>query len=313
MQVAESTEAILGAIVIDREGTVVACTPPFDTSTTVGSHWASALESHAFPPEIGAAVRAYPLPLAPGGMLGGKVIVVAAPRAPGGDLAPSVATGDSNLALAEVVAGVAHEINNPLTYILGAVQLMQLDAPQDFREQLDLIEKETERIASLARSLLHLRDRGDTNRRPVSLQGVVADMVRLVRYQMHSDNIRIACNVPDDLPAVCGVEEQLKQVCLNLLVNARQAIRGPGRITVSGRHAEGVVELRFRDTGTGIAEKSRDRLFEPGFSTGRGAGIGLFLCKRIVEGHGGEIRVDSRPGEGTEVVLRFPANAGGGA
>ncbi|WP_187426749.1 GAF domain-containing sensor histidine kinase [Geothermobacter ehrlichii] len=214
--------------------------------------------------------------------------------------------------IGRLTAGIAHEINNPLTVIGYAAQLLERELPGD--EGRDLIERvgrEVERLQALTEGLLSFSRREAPQLRPTDLQAVLEDVLLLLHYELQKRSIHLVrCFHP--VPAVAADVNKLKQVFINLLQNAAQALGRDGVICVKLKQAgENQVVVEVADNGPGIAEDLRGRIFEPFFTTkqeGEGTGLGLYLCRQIVQEHDGEIELDSRPGMGALFRLTFPAH-----
>jgi signal transduction histidine kinase len=214
-------------------------------------------------------------------------------------------------------AGVAHEIGNPLSAILGMVELVrdpEID-PEERAEFLLRIQSETERINRIIRDLLDFSRRGSDDEvrgQSADLASVVADAASLVAPQKDLRQITIERRVAEDLPRVAGPEDQLTQIVLNLLLNAADAIDGEGAIIIDvSRHPEraDVIRLTVTDTGAGIAPEVLPTLFEPFVTTkksGEGTGLGLAVTHTLVERLGGEITADNDERGGARFVVKLP-------
>ena len=217
------------------------------------------------------------------------------------------------VALGQIAAGVAHEVNNPLTTVYGWIQIMLSQADEDDKRRapLQLMSQETSRIANIIHHLLTFGRRTPSQEEPVGVNDLVSDVLALVGYQIRSDDIKIVTDLCPDLPCVTGDANQLKQVFLNIIVNARQAMPDGGVLTIRTRvGADGAVESSLSDTGCGMPPEVAQRVFEPFYTTKGdtgGSGIGLFLCRNIVKDHGGTLTVSSRPGEGSTFIIALPA------
>ncbi len=224
-----------------------------------------------------------------------------------------------------LATGVAHEVNNPLMAISGYAEglrrrldavgpLLPPEAAEDFREYTQTILNECNRCRDIVRGLLDFGHPSSAYFTPVNLNHVVTETLQLLHYHLKKQpplevNIRLAPALPD----IYAEAPQLKQVLLNLLINATDAIgMNPGAITVrTFPDEDGYICLQVEDTGCGIPEKHMGKLFDPFFTTkgvGRGIGIGLSTCYRIVSEHKGDISVTSRPGLGSTFTVRLPVN-----
>jgi len=223
---------------------------------------------------------------------------------------------DRLAAVGELVAGVAHEVNNPLSSISAFAQLLLRDElTPAHRESIEVIRAETMRASQVVKDLLTFARRSDPQREPLDLNGVIARTLRLRQYQFAEASVRVQQELAPELPAVLGDARQLQQVCLNLVTNAVHAMaeQGGGTLTLRSSHASGNVMLEVIDTGPGITPGARAHIFEPFFTTkgeGEGTGLGLSVSYGIVKAHGGAIEVaDSGPG-GTTFRVSLPAVSG---
>src|SRR5215207_7174891 len=220
---------------------------------------------------------------------------------------------DRLAAVGELVAGVAHEVNNPLSSISAFAQLLLRDdeLTPAHRESIEVIRSETMRASQVVKDLLTFARRSDPQREPLDLNGVVNRTLRLRRYQFAEASVRVRQELGTDLPSVLGDARQLQQVCLNLVTNAVHAMaQGGGTLLVRTSHTEGSVVLDVSDTGPGISQGARAHVFEPFFTTkgeGQGTGLGLSVSYGIVKAHGGTIEVADTGPEGTTFRVRLPA------
>jgi two-component system NtrC family sensor kinase len=217
-------------------------------------------------------------------------------------------------AIGKLAAGVAHEINNPLTGILTNSSLMLQDLPPDDprRDDLQTIVDETLRCRKIVKGLLDFARQTRPLKQAVNLNQVVEDALNLVKNQAAFRSIVFSTELQPDLPSVMADKDQMRQVVLNIVMNAAEAVPNGGEIKVvsqvdtSSRH----VCLNIADTGPGIPEEIRSRLFEPFFTTkATGTGLGLAIAYGIMERHKGTIAVTSRMGRGTMISLRLPINS----
>ena len=222
--------------------------------------------------------------------------------------------------LGATLAGVAHELNNPLAAILGFTQLLlKKETDEESRLALETIDHEAARAGRIVRDLLTLARKPDAERRGrVNLNDVVGYIVGTRRYALETHGIACISTLDPAVPVVVGDRAQLEQVVLNLLNNAEQAIRSSGehagRVSIRTRGEGAAVVLEIEDDGPGIPDDTRDRIWEPFWTTkglGAGTGLGLTVVRDIVATHGGEISVarSAEAGEraGARFVVRLPA------
>ncbi len=216
-------------------------------------------------------------------------------------------------AIGELAGGVAHEVNNPLQIILSRVQLLLLQppGPERLRQGLQLIESNVRRISRIIRALLGFAGHNvrDSDWVEFDLVHSLHQALALVAHQLEQRLIRTAIEADSDLPRLQGNQGELEQVFINLILNAHNAMPDGGELRVEVRRAGEWVEVRFADTGTGIAPEHLDRIFEPFFTTRPeegGTGLGLAVSYGIIEAHQGTITVASEPGHGAVYILRLP-------
>ncbi len=219
-------------------------------------------------------------------------------------------------AVGQLVSGVAHEVNNPLTAILGFADLLveTPGLPESARRDLRVILQEAQRTKQIVQNLLSFARQMPAQRRPVQLNAILRRTVQLRAYDFHSHGVEIVERLDESLPEVVGDPHQLQQVFLNILNNAHDAVRDtgrPARIEIMSARNGSWVEVSFRDNGAGIA--SPDRIFDPFFTTkevGKGTGLGLSICYGIVHEHGGEISCHNNlDSEGATFIVRLPLAA----
>ncbi len=221
---------------------------------------------------------------------------------------------DRLAAVGELVAGVAHEVNNPLSSISAFAQILLRDGGLSAtqRESLDVIKSETARASQVVKDLLAFARRSEPLREPLDLHLVLERTLRLRGYQLSANKIELEENLAAELPSVVGDARQLQQVCLNLVTNAIQAMTtmGGGKLVVTTRVDVGHVVLEMQDTGPGIPEAAMAHIFEPFFTTkgeGEGTGLGLSVSYGIVSAHGGKIEVSDTSPAGTTFRVTLPA------
>jgi len=213
----------------------------------------------------------------------------------------------------QLAAGVAHEINNPLTGIVTYSQLLLEKNPGEgsTRASLQKIVTQANRCRKIVRGLLDFSRQSKPDERPCNVNTVLQECVSLVANQALFQNIEIVRNLAEDLPLVPMDPSQIQQVFLNLILNAAEATPAEGRLNLTTRMASSgrAVEIEFADTGCGIKEADLERIFEPFFTTKgarRGTGLGLAISYGIVKEHRGSIGVRSTVGKGTTFVVSLP-------
>jgi signal transduction histidine kinase len=218
--------------------------------------------------------------------------------------------------IGELAAFIAHEINNPLTSVLGYASLILSDTPADDpkRSDLEVIEKESLRARAIVRDLLGYARQTDSALEQTGINDALESILPLIRRRAESQNVNIDAVLDPHVPRIMGDVNQLKQVFINILNNAIDAMPAGGRVAVTTREIAGngtgpQVEISFQDSGVGIPTDKINRIFDPFFTTkedGKGTGLGLPISKRIVERHGGSIAVSSTPGQGTRFTICLP-------
>jgi PAS domain S-box-containing protein len=221
-------------------------------------------------------------------------------------------------AVGQLVSGVAHEVNNPLTAILGFTDLLMEnpELPESARRDLRVILQEAQRTKQIVQNLLSFARQVPPQRQPVQLNSILQRTVHLRSYDFISHGIQVIERLDESLPHVIGDSHQLQQVFLNILNNAYDAVREtarPARIEITSARANAFVEVSFRDNGPGIPDPGI--IFDPFFTTkdvGKGTGLGLSICYGIVREHGGEIVCHNNPdSEGATFIVRLPVASEG--
>ncbi len=219
--------------------------------------------------------------------------------------------------IGQLAAGVAHEINNPLGVIKCYANLISKNTADtaQVREDLKVIKKHTKACSQIVEGLLNFARVQETRKVMVDIHAGLEDVLSILEPQFHKASIDIVREFGRDLPAVLIDDEKMKQVYMNILLNAKQAMAKGGRITItSGIDSAGeAVAVAIADTGEGIAPEKRDHIFDPFFTTkktGQGTGLGLSISYGIIKDHGGDIQVESTPGQGTCFRLTLPLDRG---
>ena len=234
-----------------------------------------------------------------------------------------IAQGEKLASVGVLAAGIAHELNNPLTGVLTFTSLLRRKMPDgsEDAEDLDLVIRETKRCASIIKRLLDFAREKVPVKGWFNLNQVIEDTVRFTDRPASLRQIEITTDLDPGLPRVWGDADLIKQVILNILVNAQQAIEAQGKIFVESRpyvakapakpgvESLPMVEIVVRDTGCGIPEANLQRIFDPFFTSkevGKGTGLGLSVSYGIIKAHGGRINVDSIVGQGTTFHIYLP-------
>ncbi len=233
------------------------------------------------------------------------------------------ARGERLASVGLLAAGIAHELNNPLTGVLTFASLVRKQVADGTTEakDLDLVIRETKRCAAIIRRLLGFAREKTPEKTFTDLNKLIEETARLIEQPAHIENIEIITDFDDQLPVVWIDEDLTKQVIMNILVNAQHAIEGEGSITIRTRYhpefscaGQGdrptpMAEITVADTGCGISERDLQRIFDPFFTTkdvGKGTGLGLSVSHGTVKAHGGLIEVESIVGKGTEFHIYLP-------
>jgi signal transduction histidine kinase len=214
--------------------------------------------------------------------------------------------------MGELAASIAHELNNPLAIVsLRAETLLeQLSGDEPKQRSLEIIISEVDRMASLVTNLLQFTRRSHRQISTVEVGSEIANSIDFVSYYLRNLKIAVVKQFEDSLPAIHADRQQLRQLFLNLVTNACDAMPTGGTLTVrAGNSAEAGVVIEFADTGNGISAEELEKIWEPFYTSkpeGKGTGLGLSICRRIVEEHGGTIDIESEVGKGTTVRVLLP-------
>jgi len=259
-------------------------------------------------------VDAYPIPGSQASSA--RVVVVWQDRTDERRLENSLMQAGKLAAIGQLAAGVAHEINNPLTVVNANAQMLKMVIPNEDEnfEAVDLIAQAGERATKVVRGLLDFARQEHYSFTPGDINESVDAALDLVRYQLQSAGIDVKKKFDEQLPLVVASWEHMKSVWLNLILNARDALQdepGERRIEIATRMGQSgdQIQVLFHDNGKGLSMAETAQIFEPFYTTkepGKGTGLGLATCHRIIEQHGGEINVVSLPNEVTTFIIRLP-------
>jgi len=242
-----------------------------------------------------------------------SIVVVMTDITDSAELRDKLVHAEKMAAVGQLVSGVAHEVNNPLTAILGFADLLMEnpEIPENARKDLRVILQEAQRTKQIVQNLLSFARQMPPQRNAVQLNLILRRTIQLRSYDFNSHGVDIVETLDEDLPDVIGDAHQLQQVFLNIINNAYDAVHEagrPARIEIMTTKAGDAVEVSFRDNGYGISHP--DRIFDPFFTTkevGKGTGLGLSICYGIVKEHGGEILChNNSDGQGATFIVRFP-------
>ncbi|MCX5905740.1 MAG: cache domain-containing protein, partial [Deltaproteobacteria bacterium] len=215
--------------------------------------------------------------------------------------------------LGRLASGMAHEINGPITGILTFSHLLmrKLKDNPELQRELEHIAKETTRVSTIVRSLMDFARESKPQKRPCHINPLVLHTLSLVERQAVFQNIIIRQNLDPQIPIILVDGNQIQQVFMNILLNAADAMPGGGTLTVTSQldPTDSFVQIRFADTGCGIAEENLNRIFDPFFTTKadkKGTGLGLAVSYGIIDRHRGQIEVQSEEGKGTTFIIQLP-------
>ncbi|OQA85688.1 MAG: Sporulation kinase E [bacterium ADurb.Bin236] len=227
----------------------------------------------------------------------------------------SVMQSEKLASLGLMAAAIAHEINNPLTAVLTYSALLAKQAPDgsETKEDLEVIVSETTRCRSIVRGLLDFARETEFRQKSVNINQLLEETIALLKHQVMFQDIDIVRNMAAYLPDTIMDADQVKQVFINMMLNAADAMPNGGKLFVrtSSDYIQNEITIEFTDTGVGIPERDVKRIFDPFFTTkekGRGTGLGLSVSYGIVQRHGGSIDVKSRVGQGTTFMITFPVD-----
>jgi len=232
------------------------------------------------------------------------------------ELSCQLVVSEKTAALTTLAGGIAHELNNPLTSILGMLRLLLDEETEgsDRFQRLTEIQKEVKRCAEIVRDLLTFSRQVSGDWEGVDCNRLLDRTLRVLHYQIQNSGVEIETALKEDLPPVKVIPARLGQAFLSLIINALEAASGGGgKIVIGTSFIDNKVTIEFRDNGRGISEEMIPRIFEPFFTTketGKGPGLGLAVCDGIVKSFGGSIEVESKAGKGTTFRIALPALSG---
>ncbi len=223
---------------------------------------------------------------------------------------------DRLASIGELASGIAHELNNPLTSVIGFSQLlMEENIPDNLKEDLGTIYSEAQRAASIVKNLLTFARKHAPMRQLSQINTIIEDVLRLRAYEHKVNNIEVDTRFATNLPEIMVDYFQMQQVFLNIIVNAESAMlgaNGRGKLVITTGRINNVIKVTIADDGPGIARENLRRVFDPFFTTkevGKGTGLGLSICHGIVTGHGGRIYAESEISKGATFAVELPVDS----
>jgi PAS domain S-box-containing protein len=214
-------------------------------------------------------------------------------------------------AMGRLTSRIAHELNNPIYGIMNTLELLKTEVPPENKRRriLDLSLSETERLSEMLRGMLSFSKPEEEKRARVNINELIEGILLMMEKQMKETNVRVTTSFSDEVPEIMASTNQIRQVMLNMIKNARESMPSGGTLNVRTMPGDGRVLIVIRDTGGGIPEELRDKIFEAFFTTKqkvKGVGLGLSVCYGIIKDHGGEIKVESEIGKGTSFIISLP-------
>jgi two-component system NtrC family sensor kinase len=223
---------------------------------------------------------------------------------------------DRLASIGQLAAGVAHEINNPLSIVMGYTKLMKEEVPDEgLKEDLEVIYNNAAACKKIVEDLLNFSRQTKARLHPADIRETLESVVSVVEAKFSENNITIERDYDPQVPLATIDAGKIRQVCMNLIMNSRQAMSAGGLITVATRSdpAHGGFFITVADTGCGVSQAIRDRIFDPFFTTkepGQGTGLGLTVSYGIIEEHGGTISFESEEGKGSIFKIWLPLEGG---
>jgi signal transduction histidine kinase len=213
--------------------------------------------------------------------------------------------------LGQLAVGMVHELNTPLSVIVSAIQLLlrEEELSPSVKDMVERIETEAQRLSLFTRGLLSFARKEDEASGETDVNQLLREVVCFLKYEIQKRSIAVVEDLDFRLPPITAEENRIKQIFINLIMNAIQAMDGGGSLLLRSSLSDRLISLQIADTGTGIARHSLNHIFDPFYTTkknGTGTGLGLFITKKLVESFSGTISVESSEGEGTCFTLTFP-------
>ena len=219
-------------------------------------------------------------------------------------------------AMGRLTSQIAHELNNPIYGIMNTLELLKTEVPPENKRRriLELSLSETVRLSGMLRGMLSFSKPEEEKRTPVKINELIEGILLVMEKQMKEANVRVTTSFSDEIPEITASTNQIRQVMLNVIKNAKESMPSGGILDVRTMPGDGRALIVVRDTGVGIPEELRDKIFEAFFTTKqkvKGVGLGLSVCYGIIKDHGGEIKVESEIGKGTTFIISLPVERRG--
>ncbi|MFA5308765.1 MAG: CHASE4 domain-containing protein [Dehalococcoidales bacterium] len=225
---------------------------------------------------------------------------------------------DRLAAIGEMAPGIAHEVNNPLTSVIGISEMVAMqDLPETIKEDMAIIKSESLRAAEIVKNLLSFARKNSSVKQPTAINKILQDVLRLRSFEHGANNITVSREFDPELPEIMADSSQIQQVFINIILNAEQAMaaaHGRGTLKIKTEKTDDLVRITFTDDGPGIEPRNLRRIFDPFFTTkeiGKGTGLGLSISYGIVTEHKGRIYATSEPGKGATFVIELPRGGDG--
>ncbi|MGZ3558454.1 MAG: PAS domain S-box protein [Thermodesulfobacteriota bacterium] len=214
-------------------------------------------------------------------------------------------------AMGRLTSQIAHELNNPIYGIMNTLELLKTEIPPESKRRriLELSLSEIQRLSEMLRNMLSFSKPEEEKRRPVRIDDLIEGILLVMEKQMRESNIQVETSFDPDIPEIMASTNQMRQVMLNLFKNAKEAMPKGGTLFVRTSKEDNRILIHIRDTGIGIPEEIRGKIFEAFFTTKqkvKGVGLGLSVCYGIIKDHGGDIKVESQEGKGTTFAISLP-------
>jgi two-component system NtrC family sensor kinase len=214
-------------------------------------------------------------------------------------------------AMGRLTSQIAHELNNPLYGIMNTLELLKSEVPPQSKRRkiLEMALSETVRLTDLLKKMLSFSKPDEEEKQPVDINIILDEILLLVRKQLHENSIKVSTSLDEGLAKVYASKNQLRQVFLNMISNARDAMPDGGTLTINTKSIRDNIHIEVADTGVGIREEHINKIFDAFFTTKdgtKGVGLGLSVCYGFIKEHGGDIRVSSKKGEGTTFTIILP-------